>query len=583
MKTMRTRCLAVAIGTLIVGGLTGPAAETSSSDTAFRFRQFERDIPSLYLLNGLYLTQEQAAKLASLLNKNYESEIRFRKEFDKIIEKRSGDLRKESDETARPAATGRLSDRDGKRGLHGRRLLDARKEILDMRVLKQREQDALADQAYALLTPSQRKTVEGFAPCFIPSADFRNPERVGQAANDTSFIEKGMARLRNAPEERTSEAMDRALDALVPYAMNKRNIKYSEEAEQSARNELAERLSSLTPKIRAMSDADFELDKANLANKVFPPENANDPGALRWKVGAYLLNTGVRDVVRARAGDVEKTGATVQAGKTSFDGAAADAKKALRAARLVRDLDLTAEQCGKLLEIVRGALAVDRKLQIEITENMRKAFEPYGRLRSELAAGQPTQKAEQEAGRFHHRDKMLSKDKRVEELLKRQAEVDKLLTAKQVDRLAREEHGPGARKPWDADEMDSIMNRAKRARSEARRAPALNFARDKEALCKNFLDACVAHEGVDAKNVDELAETQRAGEVLDRARKMDSTEFSQKQDDLAAELCPRYSKPRDPTYGARYVKGKPMPVLNETTNLLFSQAACDILEGLAKK
>ncbi len=585
---MMNKHLAVcAIPTVTLVVMSYAAASPPSSEAAaiqIRFRQLERDIPSLYLINGLYLNRDQAAKLSALLDKAYESNNRFATAMDRLLAEHDAEFRREEEEIVRLTLNGKPLEQAGKRGLRVRRLADTRRAVRDLRNQRRAEQETLADAVYDLLTPSQRKTVDGFNPCFIPARDFRNPERVGQAVTDTAFVERILARLRNTlSDDDAGDATDRALAVLVPYVLEKRHVPYSQEAEQEVRDELSRRLASLLPQVRSMADADFEIDKGKLAACLVPPPHAEDPAAQRWKLAFYVLHPGIRDVMRARAGLTEATGASPRAEPTCVRDALGS-RTLYQAAVLLRNLGLSREQSVRLLDVIHAALAAREKIEAQTVEAMKKALGPYQRLRSELAAGQPTERTENEANRAHRAVKALRNERLTEELLRYEAEVDRILTVKQVERLV-SGVGPGNGQAQRASDTtsDRLLERARRLLSDARRASGLHFDREKEILYKRFLDEAVAQDGLDAQHIDEQAEIQRAGEILERARKMSNEEFARQRDELAVALCPRRSVPRDPTYGARYVRGKPVRVLSDSSRLLFSAEACRILEGLVKQ
>ena len=66
------RILCVVLMVVLSGALMSVEARPMAGPTDavdLQFRQLERDIPSLYLVNGLHLSQAQAAKLAGLVKK----------------------------------------------------------------------------------------------------------------------------------------------------------------------------------------------------------------------------------------------------------------------------------------------------------------------------------------------------------------------------------------------------------------------------------------------------------------------------------------------------------------------------------
>jgi len=353
------------------------------------------------------------------------------------------------------------------------------------------------------------------------------------------------------------------------------------------------RLESAVAKIRKMSDADFELDKKNIATKVFPLETGgkrDDPDALRWKMQRYVLNTGILNVMRARASaasakataapkEVSKEGST----RFNRNESAADMGRDLRTAAILSGLNLTREQAGNLLTIVRGALEAKEKIEGEAAQTMEEGLEKYGKLRGELASGQPTERVESEANHYHSMVKRLYDEKLLEDQLNYEAELDQLLTASQVEYLSGDTKSMVRKRMGRGNEIDKTMNRAMRAVSEARLMSTISFAEKKDELCREFINECLREYGLKPGDIDVGAEVKRAGDVLERARKMSNADYVANRDELAAELCPKRCKPRPVTYDTKYVHGTPVPMLSFSSRLLFSDTANDILERMAKE
>lgn len=267
------------------------------------FHQFQRDIPSLYLINGLSLTEEQIRKLVSILQQAKSIEDKAEAVIEKIEKKYQRDIDKAIEKTMDEISAKGKVDRHTLKSSRSNYLRDKTiNELSAVRTEKTENLDALADEAYGLLTPSQQEIVASFKPCFIPSRDFRDPIRVGQAANDTSTGENILSKLREVPEDKMDEAKKRVLDDMVPHLMYKRHIKYSEKAAQKAYNELSERLEEVLPQALALSDIDFELQKSALSKDLLPLEEETKPSPSQIKgvVKTYLLNTGNIEVLKSR-------------------------------------------------------------------------------------------------------------------------------------------------------------------------------------------------------------------------------------------------------------------------------------------
>ncbi|MBA4387293.1 MAG: hypothetical protein C0404_04885 [Verrucomicrobia bacterium] len=552
--------------------------------TANQFGQLERDIPSLYLVNGLNLSQEQCGRIVEIMEKIRKIEEKFDGRFMKLAERRKKDFEWEANAVVdMSAAHGKVNQDKLDRSPRAERLKASRQELNTIRHEKIQELDELADKASGVLTDSQRAVINNFTPCFIPPSDFKNPERVGQAASDTTIVEAVLTRMRTAIDaKKLADAHGKALDQLVPYAMEKRHIRYTEEAEQEIRDEIGGRLDLVVNKMRNMSDADFQLEKANLAARTVPiPSINNSPDAVRWKVSHYVLNQGIVDVMRSRASGGKKPAAAEPARSASPE--VAGRERSIGAAAVLNSIDLTKDQATKLLPVVRNALQVEKEVNDEINGTMKTAIEPYLVLRNKLFEGQTTPQAEGAAAALHGKVRNLRQVTMVQKLLECETEMDRILTAKQVDFLSadmKELKAMLVGKGSDED-VDKSLSLARSAVSDARRMSGAAYSKEKEQICRRFNEDSIKAQDLEKDAIDIEAETKRLAEVLDRARKLDETAYSGKRDDIAADFCPRRIKARPATFGAQYVHGEPVRILNPTTRLIFSEAGIQILQKMA--
>lgn len=556
--------------------------ETPNKSAQQQFQQFERDIPSLYLINGLNLSREQAGHLASLIDKTAKMEDEFSEKCERLNRSRASDVEKDAKNILSSAGKSRRTDiRNPALSARGERL---KKSLLEWNSLRQKrasELDGMADDAYNVLTPSQRAIVNSFVPCFIPASDFKNPVRVGQAAGDTSAVELALERLRQAPKEETDPSViDQVLNRLVPYVMEKRRIRYSPEEEDRVRDELSVRLRSAWQKIADMSDADFELEKKKMAGEIMPANKSgdtDDPAAVRWKIQRYILNTGLLNVMHARAkGAVTENSSSVAA--TPPQEKMVERDHAAATAALFKGLQLTPDQARSLIPIVRDGLKAAQQVKSDLERTMDAAIVPYTDLKMSLANGSATPKQENAARVFHSKAKDLREDKLTSELLKYQAECDKVFTAAQVSYLTdtpRASMGRGA-----AGHTDKIRSAAHKTLDDIRRLSPAEYAKERDTLCKALIDKCVSDGIADGSTIDPSSEAPRMAEVLDKARKMSVSNYSSKLEELIQDLCPRLTSPRKPTYTAQYHKGQPVQALPFTTRMLFSDAALEVLEKL---
>jgi len=300
----------IAVATLLLSTwsvqLAEPAIAHSGTEVESQFKQLERDIPSLYLVNGLFLSKEQTADLVSLLEKAKRNEEKANKKIEHVSKKHQRNVDGEIERTLRKISDKGEVNRKTLSSSSLKRSRERHKELSAIRREMNAKLNALADELYhEVLSDNQQHTVKNFKPCFIPARDFRNPQRVGQVAGNTLVGETVLSRLRKVPDHKMDHAKERTLDRIVRYSMQKRHIKYSEEAERKVRNELSARLEKVLPTALSLSDLDFELKKSTLSQELLPLEKKNSrshtsPHAIRRKVRIYLLNTGNTEVLKSR-------------------------------------------------------------------------------------------------------------------------------------------------------------------------------------------------------------------------------------------------------------------------------------------
>lgn len=550
-----------------------------------RFGQLERDIPSLYLINGLNLSPEQAGKIADFQEKVRKIEEKYDGRLQKFAERRKADFEKEiAYIVAMSASHGKVDQEKLNKSARTERLKLTRQEINKILGEKSQELDELADRAFASLTDSQKAVIGNFTPCFIPPADFKNPERVGQAAADTTVVESILTGLKTAIDgKKTAEARQKALDRLTIYALEKRYIKFSEEAESEVRSEIGGRMELIIDKIKNMSAADFELEKKNLAVKLVPlPSKTNTAESARWMVLYYVLNPGVTDVMKSRAAPGDKAAGTGSDYALRLRPEIVDREKALLAAGVINSLELTKDQSSRIVPIIKDALKTEKDVGIEIGDAMKLALEPYQNLRAKLKEGQTTPQVETAASHAHGKVRNMRETTLVEKLTACEKEMDRILTAKQIDFLSTDIKEIRALIGKGRDELvNKSLDDAKSMLSDARRLAAQTYNREKDQICRKFVEECIKTQCLDKDAIDTDSEVKRLAAILDDARKLDETTYSNKRENLAAELCPRRTKIRPPSYGNHYAHGGPVQTLNPTTRLIFSEPALQILQKMA--
>jgi hypothetical protein len=149
-------------------------------------------------------------------------------------------------------------------------------------------EDARIDRRYLpqvkdLLTENQLAMVGNFIPCVVPVQSLTNPERIGQAV-DNSGTERALERIRALPAARVPEAVER-LQARVETAFKLKHYR-----EEQFRDVLAQ-VPAVAAEARAMDETEFKLKKCDLAEQISVPERGPATGrALDGRLVQYLLS-----------------------------------------------------------------------------------------------------------------------------------------------------------------------------------------------------------------------------------------------------------------------------------------------------
>jgi hypothetical protein len=350
---------------------------------------------------------------------------------------------------------------------------------------------------------------------------------------------------------------------------------------------LRQPLLELIQRVRGMTDSDFELEKKNLAKEFLCLQTVNSARESKSddivKIKRYLLNSGIASIIARRAGKTAGTSADF-----SPAGLAEETKeknKMFQAAMLINNLQLTSGQALQILPCVQKAVQAEAEVELEAYLIFPPAIKAYTALKKELENQQPAPKTEQEAGKYHHQLKMLYQEKLAKQKLECQAEIDRLLSADQVDFLAA---GEGRAKivRLRADQpqknISALRIRAREVFDKMDGMSDTEFINQSHNLCVALVDACLISGLIDENDINKEAEINRAEEVLARARHMRRTEYTKAREDLIAEICPRRDKPRPDVYSWQKSQGDQLEVISANTQLLLSQACLKLLEKKIK-
>lgn len=569
------------------GPRAGQAEELAANPIEIEYRQLERDIPSLYLINALSLSADQAKSLAALQADARRAADRIRLELNRLFITRQKELDQWLETSLRSGGdSGKTyeDDRDWEQ------IQKVRKELTELLNASATNLNGFAEKAQALLNPTQADILKGFAPCFIPPQDFRSPEPASQPAGDSNLVEKALTSLRESPPDKQEQAREKALEQLLPYYQAIHQQELTAEEMREVRDKLGKKLDNLLPRIRKMKEEDFQRAKAGLGRELVGQEKKKASAAnareTRAKVIRYLLNPGVLGVLLKRSGsDPTRDPGSIVA--LDLQEAALQARgQPFRAVGLANELCLTPVQAGQLLPIVRAMAERRRVIDERARQFMQQALPVFRNLVWELADQRPSSQAETAAAHWHAQVKRLYEDEYLKELLVAEGQVDLLLAADQVDVLMLENKDLFRKSGTLGQGASSIRNDRRRAAAvfdAMDKSNPVDWRQTKHQQCLRFVEACLPDRADDRSGVDLASQAARAEKVLDRARSMLKTDYLQARDELAAELCPRRNQPRPAVYGWTQAEGDPLERLNPSTYLFFSPAMQTVLERVASR
>ena len=548
---------------VLAGGTMAHADGAGNTNpVAARVRQLERDIPSLYLLNALTFSSGEAAALMQPLEESRKIEQEADKRTQEAINRRAASL--DDFFVSRPA-----DKRPGGLPRTIRHEMDAIRREARQKATPQ------AERVLNFLSESRAAVLANFLPCFIPPGGSNVTQRADEDVADMSLPEAVLGRLRTAAARNERMATQQALDLLVPFVMNQRHMVHNEESEQQVRGELAKKLKDTIGMLTAFSEADFEQEKSGMAADVVAVKRSLDLSDLKARVRQYLLNPGIYDVVKQRAGvkdgkSADHTPAVTGELRADEMGRAAGANLTLRA------VGLTRAQAERLLSLVEEVVLARQKAWADLLKATQEAAGPYETLRKELATGAATPASEAAARERYSAIQKLRESTDLDALLAGERKLDTELAALQVAVLSGETQRLVKSGLAGKDEgIEASLQAAAKVLTDLRWMKPADYEAKKQGLAAQFVAESIKLANLDDGAIEADASTKRAMAVMDDARKLKDQEFTAKRADLAMDLLPRLRQGRPPAYAAKYLKGAPVRTACATTRALFSD------EGLA--
>jgi hypothetical protein len=244
------------------------------------------------LVNGLYLSPEQMAKMLTILKKvdGIKGEYRVKaasqvRQMEEILER----IRE---------TVARDEEVDGElvREFHR-----AKKGLQDLKEEFHGSMMPYRDEMEGVLNENQRALIDEFRPCVIPPQDTGDSARIGQASGNTRMGERLLTRIRQMDERiygrRKSFIIERHVERV------ERHVGVLSDKERA---EEERRVADIFEKARELSDVDFEAQKGNLARELKEPhEKAMQSRHRRRKgdldkLGRFLLDPKLIPILEKR-------------------------------------------------------------------------------------------------------------------------------------------------------------------------------------------------------------------------------------------------------------------------------------------
>lgn len=241
------------------------------------------DIQISNLLTGLFLSDDQIKQIMPLARKAGELKEAFQAKKESYAEKNIEILSAIRDEILR---TGDPSE------LTKKRFHTIKSEFDNDEDNFKTNMKNLNKEVKKILTANQRIIVAEYKPCIIPVKSISNPEKIGQA-NGSEGIIKAIERARNTPDDLYAKSKEKILSRIA-----KKLEKYVKEKDIPGE---IDRICKIIDEARSMSNADFEIKKSEMAEKIKPNNNEDPDEALMWKINRFLLNPRFISVIEMKS------------------------------------------------------------------------------------------------------------------------------------------------------------------------------------------------------------------------------------------------------------------------------------------
>ena len=218
--------------------------------------EVREDIRILNLVNSLHLTKNQ---MLALLTKAREAETK-KETSNSQLKKLTG-----YSEASLKEMRGKLMRNEELPKYLTGEVGSSQKRLHDLGDKHEEEMLKLAKDVTKILNENQLVMVGTYKPCIVPQRSLTHPERVGQAGA-TVGMERLLKRIHDMPQPVYQQRKEGIL--MGAAARLEKHTRKEVDVEKEKR-----RLAKIFDEARALSDLEFDLKKAELAQKILPEEN----------------------------------------------------------------------------------------------------------------------------------------------------------------------------------------------------------------------------------------------------------------------------------------------------------------------
>jgi hypothetical protein len=253
-----------------------------------QIEQYRKNISTLNLVNGLYLTNNQIEKIIPVLKELKELQKEYQEKFNSLMPEMKKEYAALYDEVNTNKGISKETEKSA--GSIHQKEMDMKDEYMSKLI-------GLEEKITGILTENQLCIIDDFKPCLIPPKNLKDPARVGQAKGDASGVVNHFDNLRKVPERRFEMAKKKFIDGYIEKYEKKMEVLSPEK-----KNEEINRVNGILNEIRRLNQVDYEMQKEELAKQLLlekEVKNARKKYEL-GKIGRNLLNADLLPILEKR-------------------------------------------------------------------------------------------------------------------------------------------------------------------------------------------------------------------------------------------------------------------------------------------